>query len=247
MLPSPPNRNNFGSVDLSLHSLFAFPSGSSISIVDTRSMQLLTSFPIPPRLHSSLPLSPPSAGHPFLSTATFSPLSPPPTTSSSLSETGMAALCSLIFASSSSSSSSTPTLNKESKTCVGSRCAPIHTFSLLLTDHPLSPNSRIQLKERLRFPPICKLGSNNGSIGQNGGNTAKGTDMENDNRLFGNSGSSDASGSRIVDVGVVEEVCVGEDGEMEKELTRTVDEDEDARKKKTLVREEEKLGRLTQC
>ncbi|KAG2390784.1 uncharacterized protein HKW66_Vig0252780 [Vigna angularis] len=47
MLSCPPNRNNFGSADLSLNGLTAFPSGSSISIVDTRSMQLLTSFPHP--------------------------------------------------------------------------------------------------------------------------------------------------------------------------------------------------------
>ncbi|KAK7293031.1 hypothetical protein RJT34_15892 [Clitoria ternatea] len=41
MLPSPPSRNNFGSADLSPHGLLAFPSGNSISIVNTRSMQLL--------------------------------------------------------------------------------------------------------------------------------------------------------------------------------------------------------------
>ncbi|KHN22115.1 WD repeat-containing protein 11 [Glycine soja] len=57
MLPGPPSRNNFGSADLSPHGLMAFPSGSSISIVDTRSMQLLSSFPIPP---------PPSSAPPFV-------------------------------------------------------------------------------------------------------------------------------------------------------------------------------------
>ncbi|KAK7330084.1 hypothetical protein VNO77_24270 [Canavalia gladiata] len=65
MLPGPPNRNNFGSADLSPHGLMAFPSGSSISIVDTRSMQLLSSFPIPP---------PPSSAAPFVTALRWSPL-----------------------------------------------------------------------------------------------------------------------------------------------------------------------------
>ncbi|KAK7271472.1 hypothetical protein RJT34_27410 [Clitoria ternatea] len=55
MLPSPPSRNNFGSADLSPHGLLAFPSSSSISIIDTRSMQLLFSFPIPPPPSSVVP------------------------------------------------------------------------------------------------------------------------------------------------------------------------------------------------
>ncbi|XP_054821637.1 uncharacterized protein LOC129320288 isoform X2 [Prosopis cineraria] len=64
MLPSPPSRSNFGSADLSAHGLIAFPSGSSLSIVDSRSMQLLSSFPMPPpsatsssSSSSSLPVS----------------------------------------------------------------------------------------------------------------------------------------------------------------------------------------------
>ncbi|KAK7264903.1 hypothetical protein RJT34_32516 [Clitoria ternatea] len=65
MLPGPPSRNNFGSADLSPHGLLAFPSGSSISIVDTRSMQLLSSFPIPP---------PPSSAAPFVTALRWSPL-----------------------------------------------------------------------------------------------------------------------------------------------------------------------------
>lgn len=65
MLPGPPSRNNFGSADLSPHGLMAFPSGSSISIVDTRSMQLLSSFPIPP---------PPSSAAPFVTALRWSPL-----------------------------------------------------------------------------------------------------------------------------------------------------------------------------
>ncbi|KAK7388665.1 hypothetical protein VNO78_23487 [Psophocarpus tetragonolobus] len=64
MLPGPPSRNNFGSADLSPHGLMAFPSGSSISIVDTRSMQLLSSFPIPP---------PPSSAAPFVTALRWSP------------------------------------------------------------------------------------------------------------------------------------------------------------------------------
>ncbi|XP_019440273.1 PREDICTED: WD repeat-containing protein 11-like isoform X3 [Lupinus angustifolius] len=58
MLPGPPNRNNFGSSDLSPHGLLAFPSGSSLSIIDTRSMQLLSSFPIPPPSSATSSLSP---------------------------------------------------------------------------------------------------------------------------------------------------------------------------------------------
>lgn len=57
MLPSPPSRNNFGSADFSAHGLIAFPSGSSLSIIDSRSMQLLSSFPVPPPSVSSSSLS----------------------------------------------------------------------------------------------------------------------------------------------------------------------------------------------
>ncbi|KAF7838752.1 WD repeat-containing protein 11-like isoform X1 [Senna tora] len=63
MLPGPPSRNNFGSADLSPHDLLAFPSGSSVSIVDTRSMQLISTIPMPP------PSSPSSSS----STASLSP------------------------------------------------------------------------------------------------------------------------------------------------------------------------------
>ncbi|KOM26925.1 hypothetical protein LR48_Vigan346s000700 [Vigna angularis] len=66
-------------------------------------------------------------------------------------------------------------------------------------------------------------GSNNGSNSQNGGNTtvnAGGTNMKSDNELSENSCSSNASRSRTVDVGVVEEVRVGEDDKVKKELTR---------------------------
>ncbi|KAI5416206.1 hypothetical protein KIW84_041306 [Lathyrus oleraceus] len=65
MLPGPSSRSNFGSSDLSSHGLLAFPSGSSISIVDTRSMQLVSSFPIPP---------PPSSAAPFVTSIRWIPL-----------------------------------------------------------------------------------------------------------------------------------------------------------------------------
>ncbi|WJX95819.1 hypothetical protein P8452_77094 [Trifolium repens] len=65
MLPGPSTRNNFGSSDLSPHGLLAFPSGSSISIIDTRSMQLVSSFPIPP---------PPSSAAPFVTAIRWIPL-----------------------------------------------------------------------------------------------------------------------------------------------------------------------------
>ncbi|KAL9440390.1 hypothetical protein AB3S75_019118 [Citrus x aurantiifolia] len=48
MLPGPPSRNNFGSADLSPSGLLAFASGSSISILDSRSLQLISTIPIPP-------------------------------------------------------------------------------------------------------------------------------------------------------------------------------------------------------
>ncbi|XP_004508475.1 uncharacterized protein [Cicer arietinum] len=65
MLPGPSSRNNFGSSDLSPHGLLAFPSGSSISIIDSRSMQLVSSFPIPP---------PPSSAAPFVTAIRWIPL-----------------------------------------------------------------------------------------------------------------------------------------------------------------------------
>ncbi|KAF7806409.1 WD repeat-containing protein 11 isoform X1 [Senna tora] len=64
MLPCPPSRNNFGSADLSAHGLLAFPSGSSLSIVDTRSMQLLSSFPFPP---------PPTPSAPYVTSVRWTP------------------------------------------------------------------------------------------------------------------------------------------------------------------------------
>ncbi|KAJ4708234.1 WD repeat-containing protein 11 [Melia azedarach] len=60
MLPGPPSRNNFGSADLSPSGLLAFASGSSISIVDSRSLQLISTIPLPPptSANSAASLSP---------------------------------------------------------------------------------------------------------------------------------------------------------------------------------------------
>ncbi|KAL6223872.1 hypothetical protein ACLB2K_002729 [Fragaria x ananassa] len=57
MLPGPPSRSNFGSADVSPAGLLAFPSGSSISVVDTRSMQLVVSLPMPPPSSATSSLS----------------------------------------------------------------------------------------------------------------------------------------------------------------------------------------------
>ncbi|PHT42967.1 hypothetical protein CQW23_16992 [Capsicum baccatum] len=48
MLPGPPSRSNGGSADISPAGLFAYASGSSISVVETHSMQLITTIPLPP-------------------------------------------------------------------------------------------------------------------------------------------------------------------------------------------------------
>ncbi|XP_044471425.1 WD repeat-containing protein 11 isoform X1 [Mangifera indica] len=60
MLSGPPSRNNFGSADLSSSGLLAFASGSSLSILDSRSLQLISTFPIPPptATNSAASLSP---------------------------------------------------------------------------------------------------------------------------------------------------------------------------------------------
>lgn len=53
MLPGPPSRNNFGSADLRSTGLLAYAAGSSIAIVDTRTMQLISVLPLPPPSSSS--------------------------------------------------------------------------------------------------------------------------------------------------------------------------------------------------
>ncbi|KAL6006262.1 hypothetical protein ACLOJK_040308 [Asimina triloba] len=47
MLPGPPSRSNGGCADCSPAGLLAYGSGSSVAIVDTRSMQLVSAFPMP--------------------------------------------------------------------------------------------------------------------------------------------------------------------------------------------------------
>ncbi|CAN8246920.1 unnamed protein product [Cochlearia groenlandica] len=53
ILPGPPSRSNLSAADLSPSGLLAFASGSSVSLVDTRSLQLVSSFSLPSPLASS--------------------------------------------------------------------------------------------------------------------------------------------------------------------------------------------------
>ncbi|KAJ8753225.1 hypothetical protein K2173_017829 [Erythroxylum novogranatense] len=75
MLPGPPSRNNFGSLDLSPNGLLAFPSGSSVTVLDSRSLQLIATVPLPPpsTLSSS---SASSSLSPFVTSVRWIPLSP---------------------------------------------------------------------------------------------------------------------------------------------------------------------------
>lgn len=52
ILPSPPSRLNGGAADLSPSGLFAYAASTSVSIVDSRSMQLISVIPIPPPPYS---------------------------------------------------------------------------------------------------------------------------------------------------------------------------------------------------
>ncbi|KAF2310619.1 hypothetical protein GH714_015563 [Hevea brasiliensis] len=72
MLPGPPSRNNFGSIDLSSSGLLAFPSGSSISVVDSRSLQLISTIPLPPPSSPSSNSS--SSLSPFITSIRWTPL-----------------------------------------------------------------------------------------------------------------------------------------------------------------------------
>ncbi|CAA7024000.1 unnamed protein product [Microthlaspi erraticum] len=63
--------------------LFAFASGSSVSFVDSRSLQLVSTIPLPPPPGALSPSSLTSAGSLSLSPAICSPPSPPPPTFSS--------------------------------------------------------------------------------------------------------------------------------------------------------------------
>ncbi|KAK8660896.1 hypothetical protein V6N13_051803 [Hibiscus sabdariffa] len=69
-LPGPPSRNNFGSADLNPSGLLAFASGSSVSAVDSRSLQLVATIPLPPpsASNSSSSLSP------FVTSVRWTPL-----------------------------------------------------------------------------------------------------------------------------------------------------------------------------
>ncbi|XP_070044117.1 uncharacterized protein [Nicotiana tomentosiformis] len=67
MLPGPPSRSNGGSVDISPAGLFAYSSGSSVSVVETHSMQLVTTIPLPPPTTSTTSLSP------FITSVKWSP------------------------------------------------------------------------------------------------------------------------------------------------------------------------------
>ncbi|GLT26225.1 hypothetical protein SLA2020_013070 [Shorea laevis] len=72
MLPGPPSRNNFGSADLSPSGLLAFPSGSSVSVIDSRSLQLIATIPLPPPPSSNSSSS--SSLAPFVTSVRWTPL-----------------------------------------------------------------------------------------------------------------------------------------------------------------------------
>lgn len=65
MLPGPPSKSNCGSADLSSAGLLAYAAGSSVAIVDTHSMQLVSTLPVPP--------PPSSAASPFITAVKWSP------------------------------------------------------------------------------------------------------------------------------------------------------------------------------
>ncbi|KAL2468265.1 WD repeat-containing protein 11-like [Forsythia ovata] len=48
MLPGPPSKNNGGAADISNTGLLAYAAGSSVTIVDVNSMQLIFTLPLPP-------------------------------------------------------------------------------------------------------------------------------------------------------------------------------------------------------
>ncbi|WCJ30032.1 Transducin family protein / WD-40 repeat family protein [Euphorbia peplus] len=73
MLPGPPSRNNFGSIDISPSGLLAFASGSSISVVDSRTLQLISTVPLPPPPPSSSS-STSSSLSPFVTSVRWTPL-----------------------------------------------------------------------------------------------------------------------------------------------------------------------------
>ncbi|GFY99725.1 transducin family protein [Actinidia rufa] len=72
MLPGPPSRNNGGSADLSASGLLAYAAGSSVAVVDSRSLQLISVVPIPPPTPSSASAS--ASLSPFVTSVRWSPL-----------------------------------------------------------------------------------------------------------------------------------------------------------------------------
>ncbi|KAL9685127.1 hypothetical protein QQ045_022574 [Rhodiola kirilowii] len=74
MLPGPPSRNNFGSADMSPSGLLAYAAGSSISVVDSRSLQLIGVIPIPPPASTSSSSSSRNLLSPFVTSVRWSPI-----------------------------------------------------------------------------------------------------------------------------------------------------------------------------
>ncbi|XP_051113842.1 uncharacterized protein LOC127239643 isoform X2 [Andrographis paniculata] len=66
MLPGPPSKNNGGSAELSSAGLLAYGAGSSVAVIDTHSMQLVSTIPLPP--------PPSAAASPFITAVRWSPL-----------------------------------------------------------------------------------------------------------------------------------------------------------------------------
>ncbi|XP_052199834.1 uncharacterized protein LOC127806520 isoform X2 [Diospyros lotus] len=76
MLPGAPSRNNGGAADLSPSALLAYAAGSSVAVVDTRSMQLVSVIPLPPPPPASSSSSSSSAAaclSPFVTAVKWSP------------------------------------------------------------------------------------------------------------------------------------------------------------------------------
>ncbi|KAK4430806.1 WD repeat-containing protein 11 [Sesamum alatum] len=87
MLPGPPSKNNCGSADLSSAGLLAYAAGSSVAILDTHSMQLVSTIPLPPQGSSTVsPSSPPCDGLLSPYPTTYWRAKTPPRTSCSLSD-----------------------------------------------------------------------------------------------------------------------------------------------------------------
>ncbi|KAG6413806.1 hypothetical protein SASPL_126521 [Salvia splendens] len=69
ILPGPPSKHSGGSADLSAAGLLAYAAGSSVAILDTHSMQLVSTLPLPP--------PPSSAASAFITAVRWSPFSLP--------------------------------------------------------------------------------------------------------------------------------------------------------------------------